>query len=158
MVFNPPSGFSPRPFAFPIELENPSPRSKKTLTPIRHMFKSDKVAEVSYASKFCISFLKCMHLKYSAAIQGKDCLVQKFRNSSVMLEPEHYRPKVNKDPTSILCYLLVLNVSSCSKRFMINSVVLEKRNTSPSPTTHQSSNAAVRTLSMLVSLPFDTCL
>jgi hypothetical protein len=29
-----------------------------------------------------------------AAIQGKDCLVQKFRNSSVMLEAPHYRPKV----------------------------------------------------------------
>lgn len=28
------------------------------------------------------------------AIQGKDCLVAKFRNSSVMLEPPHYRPKV----------------------------------------------------------------
>jgi hypothetical protein len=28
------------------------------------------------------------------AIQGKDCLVQKFRNSSVMLEAPHYRPKV----------------------------------------------------------------
>ncbi|KAL4723757.1 hypothetical protein ACLX1H_009401 [Fusarium chlamydosporum] len=41
-------------------------------------FKSDKVAEVSYAT----------------AIQGKDCLVQKFRNSSVMLEAEHYRPKL----------------------------------------------------------------
>lgn len=40
-------------------------------------FKSDKVAEISYAT-----------------IQGKDCLVQKFRNSSVMLEPEHYRPKL----------------------------------------------------------------
>ncbi|KAM0340334.1 hypothetical protein ACHAPU_010547 [Fusarium lateritium] len=40
-------------------------------------FKSDKVAEVSYAT-----------------IQGKDCLVQKFRNSSVMLEAEHYRPKL----------------------------------------------------------------
>lgn len=40
-------------------------------------FKSDKVAEVSYAT-----------------IQGKDCLVQKFRNSSVMLELEHYRPKL----------------------------------------------------------------
>ncbi|KAI1071239.1 hypothetical protein LB507_009476 [Fusarium sp. FIESC RH6] len=41
-------------------------------------FKSDKVAEVSYAK----------------AIQGKDCLVQKFRNSSVMLEAAHYRPKL----------------------------------------------------------------
>lgn len=30
-----------------------------------------------------------------AAIQGKDCLVQKFRNSSVMLETPHYRPKVS---------------------------------------------------------------
>lgn len=42
-----------------------------------HRFKSDKVAEVSYAT-----------------IQGRDCLIQKFRNSSVMLEPPHYRPKV----------------------------------------------------------------
>ncbi|KAG5752473.1 hypothetical protein H9Q69_000481 [Fusarium xylarioides] len=40
-------------------------------------FRSDKVAEISYAT-----------------IQGKDCLVQKFRNSSVMLEAEHYRPKL----------------------------------------------------------------
>jgi hypothetical protein len=40
-------------------------------------FKSDKVAEISYAT-----------------IQGKDCLVQKFRNSSVMLESAHYRPKL----------------------------------------------------------------
>lgn len=40
-------------------------------------FKSDKIAEVSYAT-----------------IQGKDCLVQKFRNSSVMLEAPHYRPKL----------------------------------------------------------------
>ncbi len=29
------------------------------------------------------------------AIQGKDCLIQKFRNSSVMLEPPHCRPKVS---------------------------------------------------------------
>lgn len=40
-------------------------------------FKSDKIAEISYAT-----------------IQGKDCLVQKFRNSSVMLEASHYRPKL----------------------------------------------------------------
>ncbi|KAI1454988.1 RNA recognition motif 2-domain-containing protein [Annulohypoxylon moriforme] len=40
-------------------------------------FRSDKVAEISYAT-----------------IQGKDCLVQKFRNSSVMLEAPHYRPKL----------------------------------------------------------------
>ncbi|RAL60197.1 hypothetical protein DID88_000818 [Monilinia fructigena] len=42
-----------------------------------HRFKSDKIAEVSYAT-----------------IQGRDCLIQKFRNSSVMLEPPHYRPKL----------------------------------------------------------------
>ncbi|KAF4954097.1 hypothetical protein FGADI_5524 [Fusarium gaditjirri] len=50
-------------------------------------FRSDKVAEISYAT-----------------IQGKDCLVQKFRNSSVMLEAEHYRPKlfytIHSDDTS----------------------------------------------------------
>ncbi|MCJ1307011.1 hypothetical protein MMC25_000656 [Agyrium rufum] len=40
-------------------------------------FNSDKVAEVSYAT-----------------IQGKDCLVQKFRNSSVMLEHPSFRPKI----------------------------------------------------------------
>ncbi|KAI9677582.1 MAG: hypothetical protein M1817_006536 [Caeruleum heppii] len=40
-------------------------------------FNSDKVAEVSYAT-----------------IQGKDCLVQKFRNSSVMLEHPSFRPKL----------------------------------------------------------------
>ncbi|KAL8760165.1 MAG: hypothetical protein Q9184_003408 [Pyrenodesmia sp. 2 TL-2023] len=40
-------------------------------------FNSDKVAEVSYAT-----------------IQGKDCLVQKFRNSSVMLEHHSFRPKI----------------------------------------------------------------
>ncbi|KAL9473718.1 hypothetical protein ACSS6W_008098 [Trichoderma asperelloides] len=44
----------------------------------KNCFKSDKVAEISYAT-----------------IQGKDCLVQKFRNSSVMLEASHYRPKVS---------------------------------------------------------------
>lgn len=40
-------------------------------------FNSEKVAEISYAT-----------------IQGKDCLVQKFRNSSVMLEHPSFRPKV----------------------------------------------------------------
>ncbi|KAK5061355.1 hypothetical protein LTR84_007897 [Exophiala bonariae] len=40
-------------------------------------FNSDKVAEISYAT-----------------IQGKDCLVSKFRNSSVMLEHPAFRPKV----------------------------------------------------------------
>ncbi|KAL8795982.1 MAG: hypothetical protein Q9195_001558 [Heterodermia aff. obscurata] len=40
-------------------------------------FNSDKIAEVSYAT-----------------IQGRDCLVQKFRNSSVMLEHPSFRPKI----------------------------------------------------------------
>ncbi|KAL7767406.1 hypothetical protein ACKLNR_001707 [Fusarium oxysporum f. sp. zingiberi] len=52
-------------------------------------FRSDKVAEISYAT-----------------IQGKDCLVQKFRNSSVMLEAEHYRPKlfytIHSDETKLV--------------------------------------------------------
>ncbi|KAI9796807.1 MAG: hypothetical protein M1833_005950 [Piccolia ochrophora] len=48
-------------------------------------FNSDKVAEVSYAT-----------------IQGKDCLVQKFRNSSVMLEHPSFRPKIFHTGTSPL--------------------------------------------------------
>lgn len=40
-------------------------------------YNSDKVAEVSYAT-----------------IQGRDCLIQKFRNSSVMLEHKSFRPKL----------------------------------------------------------------
>ncbi|KAE8348483.1 meiosis protein MEI2 [Aspergillus coremiiformis] len=48
-------------------------------------FNSDKVAEVSYAT-----------------IQGKDCLVQKFRNSSVMLEHPSFRPKIFHTGTSAL--------------------------------------------------------
>ncbi|KAL2887144.1 Meiosis protein mei2 [Ceratocystis lukuohia] len=43
----------------------------------KNCFKSDKVAEVSYA-----------------ALQGRDALVAKFRNSVVMLEAPHYRPKL----------------------------------------------------------------
>ncbi|KAI9686315.1 MAG: hypothetical protein M1820_010649 [Bogoriella megaspora] len=40
-------------------------------------FRSSKIAEVSYAT-----------------IQGRDCLIQKFRNSSVMQEYDNYRPKL----------------------------------------------------------------
>ena len=40
-------------------------------------FESDKIAEISYAT-----------------IQGRDCLVSKFRNSSVMLEHPDFRPKL----------------------------------------------------------------
>ena len=64
------------------------------LTSPRNRFNSDKVAEVSYASKFLSSFTAEDFSDRSQAIQGKDCLVQKFRNSSVMLEHTSFRPKV----------------------------------------------------------------
>ncbi len=60
----------------------------------RNCFNSDKVAEVSYASKYHPVPLTTP-LTQSTAIQGKDCLVQKFRNSSVMLENPAFRPKVS---------------------------------------------------------------
>lgn len=44
----------------------------------RNVHESNKRAEISYAT-----------------IQGSDCLIQKFRNSSVMLEDPSYRPKVS---------------------------------------------------------------
>ncbi|KAL8710485.1 MAG: hypothetical protein Q9220_004917 [cf. Caloplaca sp. 1 TL-2023] len=56
---------------------NPYISARATLSLRRNRFNSDKVAEVSYAT-----------------IQGKDCLVQKFRNSSVMLEHPSFRPKI----------------------------------------------------------------
>lgn len=43
-----------------------------------NFYGSDKVAEISYAT-----------------IQGRECLIQKFRNSSVMLENETFKPKVS---------------------------------------------------------------
>ncbi|KAI8223945.1 hypothetical protein K4K53_006715 [Colletotrichum sp. SAR 10_77] len=66
-------------------------------------FKSDKVAEISYASessRLWVAMSNPAANQTREAIQGKDCLVQKFRNSSVMLEAAHYRPKVR------LCILL----------------------------------------------------
>ncbi|KAI8274836.1 hypothetical protein K4K60_009214 [Colletotrichum sp. SAR11_57] len=66
-------------------------------------FKSDKVAEISYASesfRLWVAMSNPVANQTREAIQGKDCLVQKFRNSSVMLEAAHYRPKVR------LCILL----------------------------------------------------
>ena len=48
-------------------------------------YNSDKVAEVSYAT-----------------IQGRDCLIQKFRNSSVMLEHPSFRPKLYRTGTGSL--------------------------------------------------------
>lgn len=57
------------------------------------------MAEISYASKLCIEAGTVQAVEtddtMTLAIQGKDCLVQKFRNSSVMLEAPHYRPKVS---------------------------------------------------------------
>lgn len=38
--------------------------------------------------------LHFFHTDTVIAIQGRDCLVQKFRNSSVMLEHPSFRPKV----------------------------------------------------------------
>ncbi len=46
--------------------------------------------QVSHPTSHNLMFLT----KLPIAIQGRDCLIQKFRNSSVMLEPPHYRPKV----------------------------------------------------------------
>lgn len=40
-------------------------------------------------------------LTYLTAIQGRDCLIQKFRNSSVMLEDPSFRPKVGDHHYSI---------------------------------------------------------
>ena len=36
------------------------------------------------------------------AIQGRDCLIQKFRNSSVMLEHPKFRPKVRQPKLFLL--------------------------------------------------------
>lgn len=58
------------------------------------MFDSDKVAELSYASKFSLIHFSCLLLMPSAAIQDRENLIQKFRNSSVMLEHPDFRPKV----------------------------------------------------------------
>lgn len=46
--------------------------------------------------------MKLFGYSTTLAIQGKDCLVQKFRNSSVMLEPPHYRPKVKLEHTRLV--------------------------------------------------------
>lgn len=62
---------------------------------IRNRYNSDKVAEVSYASMHSSRFCMLSSL-WCSAIQGRDCLVQKFRNSSVMLEHPSFRPKVKR--------------------------------------------------------------
>jgi hypothetical protein len=47
------------------------------LTLFRNRFHSDKICDISYAN-----------------IQGKECLIEKFRNSCVMDEDPSYRPKI----------------------------------------------------------------
>jgi hypothetical protein len=44
--------------------------------------------------------------------QGKDRLVQKFRNSTVMLEAEHYRPKVSDFRRIVLVFANIYSFSS----------------------------------------------
>lgn len=53
-----------------------------------------------------------------AAIQGRDCLVQKFRNSSVMLELPSFRPKVQ----TLCC---------CRERILTNSSKIYHTGTGP---------------------------
>ena len=79
-------------------------------------FRSWKVAEVSYAT-----------------IQGKDCLIQKFRNSSVMKEFDGYRPKVSSvaPAIEISAPLKLLSFTLLSP---IRNVAAKKRH-SQSPTT-----------------------
>ncbi len=72
-------------------------------------------------------------LTASLAIQGKDCLVQKFRNSSVMLEAPHYRPKVGRvtgkgDPPAN-------RLSSTTRRTVLRLSWPDRRSHSPSRTT-----------------------
>jgi len=60
-----------------------------------NLFQSDKVAEISYASKSYGCCCRATITDHLPAIQGRDCLIQKFRNSSVMLERPAFRPKVS---------------------------------------------------------------
>jgi hypothetical protein len=57
------------------------------------VFDSDKIAELSYASG-SIHSTSIPISDHSTAIQNRENLIQKFRNSSVMLENPDYRPKV----------------------------------------------------------------
>lgn len=61
-----------------------------------HRPQSDKVAEVSYASQYTTP--TSTHANTDrviiVAMQGRETLIAKFRNSSVMTEPTSSRPKV----------------------------------------------------------------
>lgn len=50
----------------------------------------------------------------ATAIQGRDCLIQKFRNSSVMLEDPSFRPKVRDHHSSMHANLFTDHNHSCS--------------------------------------------
>lgn len=84
------------------------------------------------------------------AIQGKDCLVQKFRNSSVMLELEHYRPKASIVLLKRFCVDADLSSSSSlSMGHILNR--LARKNLSLDRITNPRWSAAVKMQSMLVS-------
>jgi len=74
-----------------------------------NLFHSDKVAEISYASEYYITNFSSS-LTVLLAIQGRDCLVQKFRNSSVMCERPAFRPKVCSLSPLIFVYLTFLQL------------------------------------------------
>lgn len=66
------------------------------LTSLRNKFNSEKVLDVTYASKL-IYLTHHSQLGLTTCppdIQGIDQLVEKFRNSSVMDQDPSYRPKV----------------------------------------------------------------
>ncbi len=97
----------------------------------RNRYSSDKVAEVSYASKNT-EITSEATLMIVAAIQGRDCLVQKFRNSSVMLEHPGFRPKVSES-NDFYC-----RVAKLIRFFIPAKVVwLEPRTLSPALTIHR---------------------
>jgi RNA recognition motif 2 len=80
IVSDTPSSISSIPFRSsllqkPASAQNGAPLSLLILC--RNRFHSDKICDISYAN-----------------IQGKECLIEKFRNSCVMDEDPSYRPKI----------------------------------------------------------------
>lgn len=95
-----------------------------------NLFQSDKIAEISYASKsYCHSCSRPV-TDHVTAIQGRDCLIQKFRNSSVMLERPAFRPKVRSAQLQCSC-LLTLHSST----ELAEAPTLGPKKSSPQPTT-----------------------
>lgn len=115
-----------------------------------NLFHSEKVAEVSYASKF-VAFSAAVWfpgLMTLTAIQGRDCLIQKFRNSSVMLEQKDFRPKVCQECPVVK---LLLTVRSFTEQAMAQKPVL--RNLFQKQTMLPSSSDHVIMLNTLVCIP-----